>query len=87
MHEAPGNENKFMKNQERESRQTFCTSFITQKISQKRRTTSKNFKKLKNSSGKKIKQKAPSYKKQAVINPYGTELREEQKSILNLGLK
>ena len=43
------------------------------------------FEKLKNSSGKKGKQKTISYIKQAVINLTDTELTEEQKSLLNLG--
>ena len=44
------------------------------------------FEKLKYSSGKKSKQKKTSYIKQAVINLTDTELTEEQKSLLNLGL-
>ena len=63
----------------------------TEKSKEKEFTKKKNhlinkFEKLKNSLGKKGKQKTISYIKQAVINLTDTELTEEQKSLLNLGL-
>ena len=63
----------------------------TEKSKEKEFTKKKNhlinkFEKLKNSSRKKGKQKTISYIKQVVINLTDTELTEEQKSLLNLGL-
>ena len=60
----------------------------TEKSKEKEYTRKKNhlvnkFEKLKNSSGKKGKQKTTSYIKQAVINLTDTQLTEEQKSLLN----
>ena len=62
----------------------------TEKSKEKEFTKKKNhlinkFKKLKNSTEKKGKQKTTSYIKQAVINLTDIELTEEQMSLLNLG--
>ena len=62
----------------------------TEKSKEKEFTKKKNhlinkFEILKNSTGKKRKQKTTSYIKQAVLNLNNTELKEEQNSLLNLG--
>ena len=69
---------------------TFCTYWShCRKVQGKRIDKKKNhlinkLKKLKNSTGKKGKQKTTSYKKQAVINLADTELKNEHTSLLNL---
>ena len=63
-----------------------CWCLIEKEFIKKKNHLINKFEKLKNSSGKKGKEKIASYIEQSVINVTDTELTKEQKSLLNLGL-